>query len=137
MHMWPLKLCCLTGCRHSGRKYGKRRASQKRTGKNYLGPIGTKKDQAQSFLSCLDRLRAKWANMERYFWRALDKVEEERRRDQKKHFLQYLWKVVILCSYRMHRTRWLIYYCWNHTIRWPESPSSDSESQRQRNMRPL
>ena len=58
--------------------------------KNYFGRMATKKEQAQVF-SCLGRLRAKWANMDRYFWRALDKVEEERRRDQKKH-LQYLRK---------------------------------------------
>lgn len=38
------------------------------------------------------RLRANWANMERYFWRALDKVEEKRKRDQNKHLLQFLWK---------------------------------------------
>ena len=76
MHMWSRKPCFLIGCRHSAKKYGERRASQKETDKNYLGCMATSKEQAQAF-SCLDRLRAKWANIERYFWRALDKVEEE------------------------------------------------------------
>ena len=43
------------------------------------------------------RLRANWANMERYFWRALDKVEEERKRDQNKHLLQFLGRSVGFC----------------------------------------